>query len=41
MQKKENKYNINAPGRGITTLRRINQRIDNYKKGINSKKEKK
>ena len=41
VQNKENRNIITAPGRGIAALRRINQRIDNYKKGINSIKRKK
>ena len=31
---KEYKNNINVPGRGLLALRRINQRIENYKKNI-------
>ena len=43
LPKKDYKNNVIAPGRGILTLRRINQRIENYKKNIHlsSKKRKK
>ena len=43
IQKKDYTNNINAPGRGILALRRINQRIENFKKNIRipSKKRKK
>ena len=42
IEKKEIKNNnIIAPGRGISALRRINQRIENYKKRIPSKKRRK
>ena len=36
--KKEYKNNITVPSRGISALRRINQKIENYKKRIPSKK---
>ena len=35
-QKKKNENNVSRPGRAISALRRINQTIENYKKGINS-----
>jgi hypothetical protein len=35
VEKKEYKNNFREPGRGISALRRINQKIENYKKKIN------
>jgi molecular chaperone GrpE (heat shock protein) len=37
-EKKEYKNNLKGPGRGISALRRINQKIENYKKRINTRK---
>ena len=37
-EKKEYNKNITTPGGGISALRRINQRIENYKNRIPSKK---
>ena len=36
--KKEYKNNITVPNRGISALRRINQKIENYKKRITSRR---
>jgi len=41
MEKKEYKNNLKGPGRGISALRRINQKIENYKKRINTRKRRK
>ena len=41
VDKKEYKGSIIGPGRGISALRRINQKIENYRKKIFSKKKKK
>ena len=38
VEKKEYKNNLKGPGRGISALRRINQKIENYKKRINTRK---
>ena len=38
VEKKEYKNNLRGPGRGISALRRINQKIENYKKSINTRK---
>ena len=38
MEKKEYKNYLMGPGRGISALRRINQKIENYKKRINTRK---
>ena len=37
--KKKYENNVPRPGRAISALRRINQTIENYKKGINSRNE--
>ena len=41
VEKKEYKSTNSGPGRGISALRRINQKIENYKKNIFIKKKKK
>ena len=41
MEKKEYNNNLKGPGRGISALRRINQKIENYKKRINTRKRRK
>ena len=38
VEKKEYKNNLKGPGRGISALRRINQKIENYKKRVNTRK---